>query len=446
LSRLATAVLALAAALLLAAPVAQAAGGALTELPGPGGCLLDTSTGDSPGTCSPATAISDGNGVALAPDGRNLYVTSGDDSSVSVINRDPNTGAIAQAGCLSSGGPLPGAATCSPARRLSGASSAVVSPDGRFVYVTSSFGRSITAFARDPATGALTQLEGTAGCVARSAADCMRDSRLGPLYGIVMAPDGQNLYAVGNNRVLSLGRDPASGQLQLIPNSGCVANHAVPGCDAGRGLDQAIGLALSPDGKSLYVASYASKAVALIRVTGGWSLSQPHGRAGCWSSAHRLGGCAPARGLPDAQRAAVSPDGRNVYVVSRDPTAVALFKRKAGGGLSQLAGRRGCIGAKGCAKAVGLSGGSGVAVSPDNRNVYVTTDYTDAVLSFSRGAGGTLTQLRGPGGCIVDQTDKQKGCARAARALLDNPEAIALTPDGRYAYVAAGGVDAFARS
>jgi hypothetical protein len=72
--------------------------------------------------------------------------------------------------------------------------------------------------------------------------------------------------------------------------------------------------------------------------------------------------------------------------------------------------------------------------------------YSDALLSFFRGSGGALRQLPREHGCIVDLKDHAKGCASAARALLDNPEALTLTPDGRYLYVAAGGVDAFLRS
>jgi hypothetical protein len=68
-----TAAAAVALAALAVAPSAPAAGGVLAALPGPGGCVLDVEGGGgSVGTCSPANALSDGSGIALAPDGRNL--------------------------------------------------------------------------------------------------------------------------------------------------------------------------------------------------------------------------------------------------------------------------------------------------------------------------------------------------------------------------------------
>ena len=437
-------------ALLLAAPSALAATpGALSELPGPGGCVLNVDENSTAGTCNPGNALSDGAGIALAPDGRNVYVTSGDDNAVAVLARDPATGNIRQldgeAGCVATPGTVRTGRPCALGRHLGGAGGLVVSPDGRFVYVASAFANALTAFSRDPATGVLTQLDGLAGCVARAEADCTGDPRMGQMFGIAISADGSFVYTAGSDRLLAFSRDAATGALAPVASGGCVANRARPGCTTGHGLRSAIGLGLSRDGHSLYVASFSSRSVALLNVSGG-ALSQPSGRRGCWSSARKSDGCAAARGLPDAQRVTVSRDGRNVYVLSRDPASVAIFKRKAGGTLSQLAGPRGCIGPKGCRKAVGLVGGSGLAVAPNGRNVYVTTDYSDALLSFSRGSGGALTQLPGRAGCIIDAKDKLKGCTPAARALIDNPEAVVLTPDGRYLYVAAGGVDAFRRS
>ena len=58
---------------------------------------------------------------------------------------------------------------------------------------------------------------------------------------------------------------------------------------------------------------------------------------------------------------AISPDGRNVYVASSDSHAIAIFTRNAHtGALSQRPGAAGCIalaGASGCARAVGLANG-----------------------------------------------------------------------------------------
>ncbi len=64
---------------------------------------------------------------------------------------------------------------------------------------------------------------------------------------------------------------------------------------------------------------------------------------------------------------AISPDGKYVYVASAKSDAIAIFKRSAKSGtLSQRSGAAGCIAAKGaggCAPAVGLIHPNSVAVS-----------------------------------------------------------------------------------
>jgi DNA-binding beta-propeller fold protein YncE len=187
------------------------------------------------------------------------------------------------------------------------------------------------------------------------------------------------------------------------------------------------------------------------------------GRAGCVAD-RGAQGCAPGRGLDGAQAVAVSPDGRNVYVASTNafPAAgsvgdsVAVFRRsRRRGRLEQLAGPAGCVnlsGAGGCARGRALKVVWSVAVSPDGHNVYVTAAGARGGVSvFTRDAAtGALTQLPGLAGCVSAATDPTPGCA-VARGLA-NEYAIDFSLDGRFAYVAsqatdlgAGGVAAFSR-
>ena len=97
-----------------------------------------------------------------------------------------------------------------------------------------------------------------------------------------------------------------------------------------------------------------------------------------------------------ATRVAISPDGKNVYVASSRSDAIAIFRRDARTGtLTQRAGAAGCIaarGAGGCASARALNGPNSVAVSADGRNVYATSLVSDAVAVFRRDrATGALT-------------------------------------------------------
>jgi hypothetical protein len=61
-----------------------------------------------------------------------------------------------------------------------------------------------------------------------------------------------------------------------------------------------------------------------------------------------------ARGLRDAVDAAISPNGRHLYLIGSEPPAMAVFKRNPRtGALSQLPGSAGCVAAQeqGCGPA-----------------------------------------------------------------------------------------------
>jgi hypothetical protein len=84
---------------------------------------------------------------------------------------------------------------------------------------------------------------------------------------------------------------------------------------------------------------------AALALTG--DLTQPAGTAGCVSE-DGSGPCADGRGLYEATDAAVSPDGKNVYVASFNGHSVARLNRNTtSGALTQPAGTAGCVSANG---------------------------------------------------------------------------------------------------
>ena len=196
-------------------------------------------------------------------------------------------------------------------------------------------------------------------------------------------------------------------------------------------------IALSPDGRNVYVASSRSDAIAVFRrnpKTGG--LGQPSGTAGC-IAANGAGGCAKAIGLHGPNSVAVSPDGRSVYATSRGSNSVTVFHRdRSTGALRQLPGTAGCVSGlptPGCATGRGLLGPDVVTISPDGRNVYVGSFFGNAVAVFDRDrASGWLSQPAGSAGCVAETATS--GCA--VGIALGAPEGMAISRDGTSVYVA----------
>jgi DNA-binding beta-propeller fold protein YncE len=89
-------------------------------------------------------------------------------------------------------------------------------------------------------------------------------------------------------------------------------------------------VAVSADGKGLYVVSPGSDAVAAFRrdTTSG-ALTQLAGAAGCVSEDGSGGACADGKALVDAVGVGMSTDGRSIYVASASSSrAVAVFARE----------------------------------------------------------------------------------------------------------------------
>ncbi len=209
--------------------------------------------------------LGDARQFALSPDGRNLYVATGDtnpfrESRISHFQRDPATGTMTYAGCVGTdfNGGAPTCVALPPGVvSTAGPSSIAVSPDSRHVYTTGATGSSnefegvtaVTHFTVD-ANGGLWF------------ADCVGN---GP-SGCPAPPDGTEFKAVGSMAVHPGGRDlyvATSGSIDtdtithFTPGAGgelgfgsCVGATPVPAC--AYGLPTTNGLASSPDGKHVY--------------------------------------------------------------------------------------------------------------------------------------------------------------------------------------------------
>lgn len=250
----------------------------------------------------------------------------------------------------------------------------------------------------------------------------------------------------------------------LRDSAACLTEAPLAPCATGRALPQPLALAVAPDGRNLYaisgVPTNTSYALASPVVMAAFARQRPSGRLrqlngtdGC------LGGgrvdCEPIRGLREPQRvadgpadAAVSPDGRNVYATwaDRQVTSVAVFARDpVDGRLRQLGGPSGCLSGTdgdGCAMLAQLREPSqlawnqpaaAIAITPDGRAAYVIT--ARALLAFRRDRQtGALSPVSGAPGCV---SNTHPGCTRAPKLGRGAFDDLAVSPDGRDIYATA---------
>jgi DNA-binding beta-propeller fold protein YncE len=324
----------------------------------------------------------------------------------------------------------------------------------------------LTAFVLLPAApasakvGALTQLHGKAGCVARQndgravrkACTVARFAGI-EMDGAAVSPDGRNLYVTSIGGALAVFRIHHGRLRELAGKAGCFSATGRSGCKKIPQLRHSGQVTVSPDGRTVYVGAADRKAVfggvvifARARKTGALR------RVGCVGE--NGGGCTPARSLlTSVDGLTASPDGRSVYVGSNsaDPGgahsgAVAVFARARNGKLSQLPSAAGCLnadGSGGCTLARGLLPECcDVAISPDSRNVYLSSSRiqtgTFGLAAFSRNpASGALTQLTGAAGCL--NMDGTGGCTTVGfkgAAPDSRAGAVLISPNGRDVYLA----------
>lgn len=399
--------------------VVAGCGAVLALLAVPAGAVADVGA-LSPLGASNATGLVGAWDVAVSPDGKSVYVVGNGSDTVVTFSRDPATGALTPQGCIADVGD---AAGCGETQQgLDGAIGVAVTPDGKSVYVASEKDHAVARFNRAP-DGKLTP----AGCIADagdpSATGCAETQGL--LQANDIAANNKSVYVVsrGDHALVHFDRptvEPVTGE--IVPQ-GCISDVGDPaGCGATQeGLGDAQAVTISPDGKSVYVVSRNEAAVvSFARQETGSLVSH-----GCISD---VGGvnCGVGKtqqGLGGARDVAVSGDGKSVYVASQDDSAIARFNRDVNGGLSP----QGCVedagGVAGCgATREGLQGAYGVAVSPDGLSVYAVGSSDHAIAWFDRGVDGVLTP---------------RGSTTAPG--LGFPLRVAVSPDNTSVYVPGNG-------
>ena len=347
-------------------------------------------------------------------------------------------GTLTQIGCILDDSRTP---DCLSGRGLRDAAYLAISPDGRFLYVPGRASDAVAILRSDPFTGLLSQDPGPAGCIGGGSgapADCTPATGLDRPSGIAMTPDGGALFVASTiaGTLTVFTRDAGTGALSPVGCFQDAANTApIAGCTPVAGLGGAVGVAVTSDARSVYVAAENSSAIVMFARDPGSGALTP---TGCL--ANRATGstasCTEVGSLSAVRSLAASPDGMSVYAASPSSNAVVALARDPGGGLAKVGCLSGDDGAgqdAACGAATALGYAQHVTVSPDGRFVYVSATDSAAIVAFTRDAGtSALTQVPPPEGCRSD-FDFGPATCEAAPGMAQSL-GIAMTPDGRFLY------------
>ncbi len=298
-----------------------------------------------------AGALEENRAVAFSGDGRSV-ILGGRDIDISVMDRDPLTGALSHNHYLDD-------AMLGPIEDLAFA------PDDQQVYGVD--GRQLACFQRNTMTGQLSVsqiLEDDVGGV----------DGLGGARSVAISEDGASVYvaASDDDAVSVFDRDPWSGEMSFVE-----AYFSYTG--GLTGMTQPASLAISPDGANVYVAGsfpVESCIVVFDRDLSDGTLTYSQSICSSYYRPWSL---------------VVAPDGKHVYSASNygpDPGAVAVYARDPLNGQLTLVE----IQEEGIGSVSGLYGSTDLALSPHGNFLFVSAN--GSLLVFSRDAStGRLTFL-----------------------------------------------------
>jgi hypothetical protein len=268
----------------------------------------------------------------------------------------------------------------------------VTSPDGRFVYVASSW--SIAAFGRDRVTGALRLLRGAQcarGRVGGGGKRCARIKSIGRINAMVMSPDGRSIIIADDLpsdpwRLVVVRRDTATGRLS--PGQ-CFAAKRSSKCVQAQGLLGVREIAVSPNGRNVYAAGtldsedgLRSVAIAVFaRNPASGRLRQLTGKAGCVMQAGELrAGCSVpppwVRRLYLHGPMTVSASGRDLFLA--DAKVVVSLRRDLVSGALSAPRPQSCLGSvriRGCRRGLRVQHLDALQLAPSGRHLYVNGLY-----------------------------------------------------------------------
>jgi 6-phosphogluconolactonase len=231
--------------------------------------------------------------VAISPDG-SLVVTAANNGQAIGLYRRSASGALRTAGSVSN---------------IAAPSGLAFRADGKLLLVAS--GRGLLAFRLSGTT--LTRSAGPIPCDAFAACTA-----------VALSPDGLFAYAVAG------GGAHGSISTYIVSPAGELVKTAATSTHA---LEQPRAIDVSPDGQNIYVAASVSSGVAVFTRD---PMTGLIAQTGCITVTGSQGACGKTPGLEGAASLAVSNDGKNVYVASTVSDRVVVFNRADDGSLHVL--------------------------------------------------------------------------------------------------------------
>jgi 6-phosphogluconolactonase (cycloisomerase 2 family) len=273
--------------------------------------------GATDGSGNTIDGISGARSPAVSLDGKHVYATGFFDDAVAVFTRDATTGKLTYVEMLKDGA---NDGSGNPIDGLDGARSVTVSLDGKHVYAAGDLGDAVAVFTRDGATGKLTYVE--------MLKDGANDGSGNPIDGldgprsVTVSPDGKHVYTASftDDAVVVFTRDATTGKLTYVE---MLKDGATDG--SGNTIDGIGGASLvtvSPDGKHVYATGYTDHAVAVFTrdaTTGKLTYVEMLKDGATDGSGNTIDG------LDAAISVTVSPDGKHVYTAGYNDDAVAVF-------------------------------------------------------------------------------------------------------------------------
>lgn len=307
--------------------------------------------------------------------------------------------------------------------RLSGASGVAVSPDNSQIFVTSAVDSSITVFNRDT-LGNITFSQ-----VIRDGSDIgdiSGSELLAGAFGVAVSPDGNHVFvaSTGDDSLTIFRRE--NGVLrehQLLRNTRLDPNGKRISTLAG-----AIDVAVSADGNHVFVVSLTDSAITVFNRDASGTLTFRESI---------INGQKGANALREASGVAISPSGDQVFVTSHLDGAITIFNRDASGNLTFRQ-----VIQDGTGAVQSLFGASSVAVSPDGNQVYVASATDAALTVFNRNADGTLSFAQviqdGDGGAELfgGSSDLFAGTSITGFPAINGFSRVTVSADGRQVFVA----------